>query len=188
MPIALVRVFQTFAGERSLRRISGPIVVESAKNYLPKLGESGHGVKGDVPWIEKFAAAGGRVIISGNTKMRQVPHERLALVEAGMIVIFFENRWNGWDFFRKCALLLHWWPIVSKKMRTAKPRSFWCVPCAWDDKGKLRALSNEDQKLVRIERQVAAGEKIRADRARQRAATKKARDLVDLMNEGGQRR
>ena len=67
-----------------------------------------------MPWIEKFAAAGGKVIISGNTKMRQVPHERLALVEAGMIVVFFENRWNGWNFFRKCALLLHWWPVVAK--------------------------------------------------------------------------
>lgn len=189
MPIALVRVFKTFAGERQLRRLSGSsLIVESALDYVPKPGEKGHGLKSDVPWIRKFAEAGGKVVISGNTRMRQTPFERLALIEAGMIVVFFENRWNGWNFFRKCALLLHWWPVVAKKLKTAKPKEFWCVPCSWDDKGKLRPLSNEDQRKLRMERQIAAGDKIREERARKRAAAaikaaKRSRDLVDLMHE-----
>lgn len=181
VPIVLVRVFQTFAGERKLRRLSGSLIVHSAKDYLPQPGEKGHGIRGDTPWIEKFAAAGGKVIISGNTRMRQVPHERLALVNAGMIVIFFESRWNSWDFFKKCALLLHWWPNIVKKLKTAKPKEFWCVPCSWGEKGTLRRLSSDDQKLLKIEREKAAGEEIRKARALKRAA----RALEAVNDEGG---
>jgi hypothetical protein len=32
-----------------------------------------------VPWLKRFAADGGKVVISGDTKMKSVPHERLAL-------------------------------------------------------------------------------------------------------------
>jgi len=187
MPIVLVRVFQTFAGEKRFRLLSGNLVVESARDYVPKPGEKGHGERSDTPWIEKFAAAGGRVIVSGNTKMRQVPHERLALVQAGMIVFFFEARWSQWGFFRKCALLLHWWPVVVKKLKSAKPKEFWCVPCSWEANGKLRPLSNEDQKKLKIERQLADGDKIRVARATKRAkeavaaAGRQGGDLVDMM-------
>jgi hypothetical protein len=189
VPIVLVRVFKAFAGEKTFTRIAGNHEVSCSRDYNPKPGEKGFGSKSDVPWIEKFAATGGKVIVSGNTRMKQVPHERLALTNAGMIVIFFESRWSNWNFFRKSALLLHWWPVVAKKLRTAKPKEFWCIPCAWDERGKLRELSNDDEKKLKIERQIGARERVRQERAEKRAlksvtaiAAKSDADLVDLMN------
>ena len=57
--------------------------------------------------------------------MKSVPHERIALVEEGMIVFFFERQWNKWRFFTKCALLLLWWPVVVKQIRAAKADVFY---------------------------------------------------------------
>ncbi|MEA2951836.1 MAG: hypothetical protein QOJ96_1356 [Alphaproteobacteria bacterium] len=119
VPLALVRVFQTFAKERQLKKQFGEHVIESAADYTPKRGDDDYQKNNDAPWIRRFAKAGGKVIISGNTEMKNVPHERLALVQEGMIVIFFEGRWSQWRFFSKCALLLHWWPVIEKKLKTA---------------------------------------------------------------------
>jgi hypothetical protein len=95
MPPALVKVFKTFASEKQLKSILGNFEIESAVDYTPRKDDPDYLRKNDVPWIKRFAAAGGKVIISGNTQMKFVPHERLALVQAGMIVIYFENQWNN---------------------------------------------------------------------------------------------
>src|SRR5437879_25298 len=84
--------------------------------------------------------------------MKLVPHERLALIEGGFIVFFFEGQWSGWKFLRKCALLIHWWPLIAAKVKRAKPGSFFHIPCNWPEKGKLRKVSNEDPRALRIER------------------------------------
>ena len=149
----MVRVFQTFASERQLQKLSGKFEVKSAKDYTPRPGDSDYVAGSDVPWLKRFAADGGKVVISGNTDMKNVPHERLALIECGFVVIFFESQWSNWKFFRKCALLLHWWPQVAAKARKAKPGSFWHIPCHWQEKGKLRKVPNEDPRLLKIERQ-----------------------------------
>jgi hypothetical protein len=154
IPAAMVKVFETFASERALKKLSGNLEIESAAKYTPKPQESDYLPKNDVPWIKRFAQASGRVVISGNTKMRFIPHERLALIECGMITIFFESRWNNWSFFDKCAHLMHWWPLIAKRAKTAKKGSFYVVPLNWtaSNKGKLRAISNRDPRELRLER------------------------------------
>jgi hypothetical protein len=88
---SMVRVFETFATERQLKKLTGNFDIESAKKYTPKPQDDDYVPNDDVPWIKRFADAGGRIIISGNTNMRNVPHERLALIENGMIVIFLSR-------------------------------------------------------------------------------------------------
>jgi hypothetical protein len=153
VPAAMVRVFQTFATERQLKKlISGTFVIESAKQYTPKRGDSDYVPSSDVPWLKRFALAGGKAVISGNTDMKRQPHERLALIECGFIVIFCESQWSNWKFFPKCALLLHCWPVIAAKLKRAPAGSFWHIPCNWPEKGKLRKISNEDPRLLKIER------------------------------------
>ncbi|MER8382335.1 hypothetical protein [Mesorhizobium sp. M1403] len=170
MPAAMVRVFQLFHKERSLKHIVQGVVIESAKDYTPRLGDGDYQPKNDVPWVKRYAASGGTVIVSGDTKMATVPHERLALVQEGMIVIFFAPKWGQWPFCRKAALLLHWWPTILKHSKKAKP-GFFAVPCAWPDdgKGKLRTISTGEAKLVKIQRQ-------RAETATKRQARKMKRE------------
>jgi len=155
VPPALVRVFQIFANERQLRKVTGNFEVKSARDYTPDPGDPDYVPKSDVPWLKRFAADGGKVVISGNTEMKNVPHERLALVELRLVVIFFENQWSNWKFFRKCALLLHWWPVIARTIKKSKA-GFWHIPCNWVEKGKLRKVSNEDQRALKIERRQLA--------------------------------
>ena len=91
--------------------------------------------KSDVPWLDRFAAAGGRAVISGDVKMRIRSHERLCLYQHGFVTIFFENQWNDWKFLRKTALLLHWWEEVATKIKTADRGTFWVIPASWPPKG-----------------------------------------------------
>lgn len=162
VPAAMVRVFQTFANERQLRNITGNFEVKSARDYTPQQGDPDYVRNSDVPWLKRFAADGGKVVISGNTEMKNVPHERLALIDGGFIVIFFEGQWSKWKFFRKCALLLHWWPQVAAKVKRAKPGTFWHIPCNWAEKGRLRPVSSEDPRKLRLERQQRKPRKSRA--------------------------
>lgn len=159
VPLGMVRVFQTFAHERQLRKLTGNFEIKSAKDYTPRPGDADYVPGSDVPWLKRFADDDGKVVVSGNTQMRSVSHERLALIDCGFIVIFFESQWSNWKFFRKCALLLHWWPEIAKKIKKAKRGSFWHVPCNWAEDGKLRKVSNKDPHLERIERRKRAKRK-----------------------------
>ncbi len=156
IPIALVKVFQTFANEKQLKKLVGNLTIESAKDYTPQKSDVDFLPKNDVPWIKRFADSGGHIIISGNTQMKSVPHERLALVECGIVVIFFESRWNQWGFFDKCALLLHWWPVIAEQSQKARRGTFWHVPLHWtaSSGGSLKAVSNKGPLELRAERQV----------------------------------
>jgi hypothetical protein len=107
VPPAMARVFTNLATERQFRNLSAGLSLESAKDYAPQKGDSDYVRKNDVPWLKRFARAGGRVVISGNTRMRRNEHERRALVELGLVTIFFEPPWGNWTFYPKCSLLLH---------------------------------------------------------------------------------
>jgi hypothetical protein len=76
---AMVRVFQILASEKQLKWLTEGLTVQSAKDFTPRKGDPDYRKNDDVPWIKRFAEAGGQVIISGNTAMKKQPHERLAL-------------------------------------------------------------------------------------------------------------
>jgi hypothetical protein len=122
VPIGLVRVLQNFASENQFRRISGNFIIKAAADYTPKIGDDDYRPKDDVPWLKRFAEDGGKVVISGDVRMKNRPHERLALIEHGFIVIFFEAQWSDWKFWRKCALLIHWWPLSLPRSGGQKRR------------------------------------------------------------------
>jgi hypothetical protein len=156
VPIGLVRVLQTFAKEHQFRRISGNFQIKAAADYTPQPGDDDYRPGNDVPWLKRFADDGGKVVISGDTNMKHRAHERLALIDGGFVVIFFEPQWSNWKFWRKCALLIHWWPVIAAKIRRAKKASFYHVPYHWIEDGKLRWVSNKDPKLLKIERRAAS--------------------------------
>jgi hypothetical protein len=162
VPIGLVKVLQNFASEHQFRRISGNFIIKAATDYTPKPGDDDYRPKNDVPWLKRFADDGGKVVISGDVRMKSRPHERLALIEHGFIVIFFEAQWSDWKFWRKCALLIHWWPVIAAKIRRARRASFYHVPCNWVEDGQLRWVSNKDPKLLKIEQRERSARKRKA--------------------------
>jgi len=142
VPSALAKVFIALAKERAIRRVSGDITLERASDYAPKIGDNDYVRKNDVPWLDRFGAAGGHAVISGDTKMRHRVHERLALYQHGFVVIFFEPQWGSWTFFRKTALMVHWWEAICDRIKRAERATFWAVPSAWPQRGgELRNVS-----------------------------------------------
>lgn len=92
VPPVMWRVLDGFAKDKTFTKLTGNVTFCSARDYAPRPGAAGFVAKSDVPWIHSFAKDGGRVIISGDAKMRSKSHERAALVEAGLVVVFFESQ------------------------------------------------------------------------------------------------
>lgn len=182
-PKVLVEVFRTFASVRQLKNKTGVFEVKSSRDYTPKPSDDDYIAKSDVPWIKRFAADGGTVIISGNTEMRYVPHERLALTQAGMLVFFFDSKWNNWDFFRKCSLLIYHWPAIARRIKQARPPAFWHIPLSWNAKAKLRKTSTDDPQKLKLERTTKPMRPARKKKAVE-AKPQRERDLLDLMENG----
>ena len=182
VPPAMVKVFQTFANEKQLKRRIGAFEITSAKQYTPAPGDGDYQKKNDAPWIKRFAAEGGNVIISGDTEMRYVPHERLALIQAGMLVFFFDGKWSQWDFFRKCSLLIYHWPAIAARIKKGKVPAFWHVPLSWQEKAKLRKVSVDDPKKLKLERKVKP-QRLSRKPAKEKPVPMVAREptLLDLM-------
>lgn len=174
----MVRLFQGFQQERSLGMIASGITIGRAQDYYPTQDDPDYVEKSDAPWIKRFSASGGRTVISGDAKMRRKPYERLALVDAQLVVIFFSSAWSGWKFCRKCSLLIHWWPVILTATKKAKP-GFYQVPMAWPDEGQgsLQQLPSDDLRLIKIERQRAQQATVRLSRRKQRDAASAAGDL-----------
>lgn len=138
MPAAVVRILTDLAAEKGFRRYLNGAEIVSAKDYTPGPDDPDYIRKSDVPWIKRYAADGGRVIISGNTEMPNVPQEMLALVESGMVVFFFPPIWNGWLFPRKAAMILAWIERILRVASETKPPALFRVPNDWkDDAGFL---------------------------------------------------
>ena len=175
VPLAIVRAFESFANEHKIRKLTGGLTVQKAKDYAPNPGDDDYLKGNDVPWIRRFSRTGGKVIISGDTDMMAEPHERLALLEEKMIVIFFQAKWSSWKFNKKCALIMYWWPKIVDTIRNADQGTFWRVPSSFSDSVEIEQVSTEDQKLIKIARQRAAQPEIAARRRAARDANQLAK-------------
>lgn len=131
VPQELARTFEGLAKISKLRKASSGLIFCSARNYAPSMTKQSLVRKSDVPWLDKFAADGGRAIITGDVRMRQKPHELLTLTTHGFVVIFFEKSWGGWDFYKKTSLIVHWWEVICQKLKGAEKGTHWVVPSRW---------------------------------------------------------
>ena len=120
-PKDVAKALKALSGEDKLLQVT----IYSARSYaVPKAAS-------DVPWLEKFARAGGKVVVSGDAKMRGKLHEQRALMDAGFIVFFLARQWNQMRSHEKCAMLIRWWPFIIKKMHGAQPGQFFEIPQSW---------------------------------------------------------
>jgi hypothetical protein len=184
VPPAMARAFERFAEEKQFNRLMSGIKIELAQNFYPQKDDADYVAKSDAPWIRRFARSGGRFIISGNTAMMSVPHERAALAQEGITVFFFGSQWNEWKFFHKCALLMACWPLIAEEMKRKrkKPR-FWRIPSTFAQDAKLHSVPIVDAKALKIAKQKAAQKKIAKDRKTRRAAPAQA--VLPFMEKSG---
>lgn len=169
VPSAMATVFKTLAAHRGIRSLCPDLEIEAAKDYAPAPDDHDYIKRNDAPWVKRYAKAGGQVIISGDQKMRSKPGEREALVQAGMVVFFFDPAWNHMRFCDKCAMLLHWWEAILETAKGAPRPSFWRIPATWKSDAGIMVAPHHDLKLERIERQKAAQTAVAAERKARRS-------------------
>lgn len=121
LPLIMVSIFRSLAKDEHL-----PVTIVSARRYRPK------SERGDQNWIRRFAKAGGKVIISGDARMRANLHEQTALMQSGMITFFFESKWNECNFYVKSAMLFNWWPRIVEVAGKSNPGDLWEIPHQWN--------------------------------------------------------
>ena len=157
IPIQMVRVFQVLGQEKRFKRDGFEFV--SAKDYAPKPTDSDYVRKNDVPWLARFANDGGKIVVSGNTNMMDVPHEMQALRQHGFRVFFFERAWSRWDFFEKVALLLFHWPAIAAKVKSKSPKTgqFWRIPNHFRTEGGLRNVTPGAKKIQKTNARASVG-------------------------------
>ena len=126
-----------------------------AISYAPKPTDSDYIKKNDVPWLTRFAKAGGKIVVSGNVKMLVEPHELEAL-RRNFVVIMFERKWNNWNFHQKTALLLFHWPLVLTKLKTAKIGEVWCIPNHFRENAELRDVTPGNKEIKKTSPRRAA--------------------------------
>lgn len=130
---SVVAALKAFEGEDALLRCE----MVSARSYSVPKADS------DVPWLQRFASDGGKVVVSGDVKMRGKLHEQKALSDSGFIVFFMSSRWGQADAYVKCSMLIRWWPVILEKMRRARPGQFFEIPYGWNV-GALNEVSPPD--------------------------------------------
>lgn len=124
---------------RQLRLPEG-VVVESAQEGRD-LGEA------DVDWLERFAARGGRCVVSGDERMRDRPAERAALQGSGLIAVFPpEGRfWTPLRLHGQAAFLIRWFPVVVRLAEDSQPGDHFRLPQSWSaDFDTVRPLPRLD--------------------------------------------
>ena len=165
----MLRMFAGFNGERALRHIVDGVDIVHAQNYYPSELDEDYSAKNDAPWIRRFAEDGGRVVISGDVKMLQRPHEKLALLECNIAAVFFPKRWSEWPLCQKMSLLIHWWPTIVIQTKDAEA-GFFRVPESWPRKKEksLNRIPDGDLKMMKIERQKAMQSDVRKRRQKDR--------------------
>lgn len=185
VPAVLAKVFIALAKESPIRGASKGIIWERAADYAPgrKKGER----RDDVPWLDKFAAAGGHAVISGDVNMRRRNHEKLALYHHGFVVVFFEAQWSNWNFFHRTGLMLHWWGDIISKIRTAAPGTFWVVPCSYPREApELRNMSLGLARLLKDAPKPKTEKRKRGGTPRRRPSDERQHGFIDKLD-GGRR-
>lgn len=141
MPASVVVTLKTIGEQRGFRSHFRGIQIVQARDYTPSLTDSDYKRKDDGPWIRRFKADGGKVIISGDVSMPDKPHELLAIQETGLVAFFFPSQWNNWKFARKAALLLIWLDRIIEQSKTAKKGQMFRVPNDWAVDAVLKVIN-----------------------------------------------
>lgn len=188
LPPAMASVFRGLANSRGIQRLCPDLAIVAAKDYAPAPEDVDYIKRNDAPWVRRFAADGGDVIVSGDNKMQTKLAERDALIGASMVVFFFAPAWNNMPFCDKCAMLLRWWPTLLETAARAPRPSFWRVPAVWKDDAGIVQVAHHDLRLEKIERQKAAKETVAAERRRRRTSEADPSQIKLQLGPGGKRR
>jgi hypothetical protein len=141
MPGSVVKTLQTIGEQRGFRRHFKGVQLVGAKQYAPAPADLDYRKNDDAPWLKRYKADRGKVVISGDVSMMDKPHELLAIQNHGLVAFFFPRVWNNWRFDRKSAFLIIWLDRIISQGKASKPGGLYRIPHDWKEAAELRVIN-----------------------------------------------
>jgi hypothetical protein len=91
----------------------------------------------DRDWIATLREQRGWAVLTADHKLRTRPHERLVLMQSGLIVLVLAHGWSQDPFWPKATGIIRWLPVMLDAWRTTTPPALLEVPHRWSP-AKLR--------------------------------------------------
>lgn len=99
-----------------------------------------HGARtADETWVPRFAAEGGKAIITADANMLKRPHQMLAIQQSHVVGLILPHTWATARRHMQASALLYFWPEIEASFSEASPGEFWRLPKALH-KGPLEKL------------------------------------------------
>jgi len=73
----------------------------------------------DANWITELGNDSGWTAVSGDTRIRNRPHELAAFSAAGLVLVTLAPSWSKLRFWDKAALLIRCWPDIYQVAASA---------------------------------------------------------------------
>lgn len=89
--------------------------------------------------MPRFAAEGGKAIITADANMLKRPHQLLAIQQSGVVGVILPHAWAGARKNVQASSLLYFWPEIEVTFSSAQPGEFWRIPSSLH-KGPLEKL------------------------------------------------
>jgi hypothetical protein len=86
----------------------------------------------DETWLPKFAADGGKAILTGDGRIFKRPHQLAAIHATGLISFVLDWRWTQVRKHEQAANIIFWWPRIEAAAEASSPGDCWPVPFAFD--------------------------------------------------------
>jgi len=103
----------------------------------------------DETWIPRFAASGGKAILSGDRKMRARPSQIKAIHDSEIVGIFMTSQWAESPGPDQAAQVIFWWRRIEAIIAGAKPGDCWLVPYGFT--GEIKAIPINYEKALKAE-------------------------------------
>jgi PIN like domain len=100
----------------------------------------------DTSWADVYKRFGGRIVVSGDTKIAYRPHEAVAFIDNGFISFFPDKGWGELRGHEQAAILVHQWPEMARHAAMQNDASCWRFPFS-AKRGEIRLLERPMTKL-----------------------------------------
>lgn len=88
-----------------------------------------HGARtADETWVPRFAAEGGKAIITADANMLARPHQILAIQQSNVVGLILPHTWATAKRHIQASSLIHFWPEIEALFSAAQPGDFWRMP------------------------------------------------------------
>jgi hypothetical protein len=82
----------------------------------------------DETWLPRFAAEGGRAIITADAHMLRRPHQIAAIQQSGVCGVILPPVWAQAKRNIQAASLIYFWPEIEATLTDAQSGEFWRLP------------------------------------------------------------